>query len=539
MIMEDKYNILVVDDTPSTLLLHSKIISSDKQYIVFRAVDGVQAMDIIRQERIDILVTDYMMPVIDGVELTILAMAHEPTIRAILVTGIEDKEIVVQALKAGMVDYISKPVTPRELLFSVQRVAYQVKNDRKIKKQQQHISLYFAALQQSSASIMITDANGDVEYVNPYFTKISGYSEEEVVGKNPRMFRANDDSPLGFRLWDYVRNKGEWRGEFENVKKHGAIYWENVMISAVKNEQGEVTNFVIIKDDITEKKQMAEDLKNYSNNLQQLVDERTLNLAEANKKLKEEMLERINVEKLRQEQEINAMNQNKYASLGEIATGVAHEINQPLTYINTVLQVGLEKFQQGTIDPEKFTKKFERAIHQTGRITSIITHLRAFGRVDDDLMIPVALAEILENSLILLQEKIRLSNIILHQEVAENLPDIIGNSNKLEQLFINFFQNSIDALEEKGGGNITVSLQYSQENGEVIVSFGDDGSGIPLKIQEKIYQPFITTKEIGKGTGLGLSIVFGIVQEHKGTISLCSEEGVGTTFVITFPVLAE
>jgi PAS domain S-box-containing protein len=533
--MEKLYTILVVDDVSFNKELLVSIISQEPEYTVLDADDGFKALDIIRQTKVDILATDLMMPGLDGIELTREARQHNPELKSIMISAVSDRDVIVRALKIGVSDYLPKPVDVDGLMHSVRRVAEEIKNERAFKQTHEQMTLYYHALQQSSTSIMITDTNGIVVYVNPFFTELTGFSSADIIGKNPRVLRSGQDEPLDFALWYLVRSVGVWGGDFNNKKKNGELYWESALISSIKNSRDEVTNFIILKEDITEQKELAIELDNYKNNLEELVKKRARQLVDTNKKLEAEMQERENLEKLRKQEQANAMNQDKLASLGEIATGVAHEVNQPLTYINTTLQLSLEKCKNGKFNPENSIKKFERALHQTNRITSIITHLRAFGRADDDEMIPVDLSTILDNSLILLSEKMRLCSVVLHKEIEENIPSIIGNSNKLEQVYINFFQNSIDALESSEGGIITVSISHDKDKKETTLKFSDNGTGMPEEVRKKIFEPFYTTKEIGKGTGLGMAISYGIIQEHKGKITVESEMGSGTTFIIVFP----
>ena len=245
--------------------------------------------------------------------------------------------------------------------------------------------------------------------------------------------------------------------------------------------------------------------------------------------------ERLEQEQLRRQEQFRAINQGKLASLGEIATGIAHEINQPLTFINTLLYTTIERFTKNTFDIAKLTAKFEMAIHQAARITTIIDHLRTFGRADEKKLSSVGLEAVLDNALILMQERIRLKNIVILRKIEKNLPSIMGNSHSLEQIFINFFQNSLDAMQEQGGGKIMISMGHDQSRDEIWLSFADSGPGMTAEVQAKMFEPFFTTKDIGHGTGLGLSVVFGIVSDHHGQIVCHSEAGKGATFLISLP----
>jgi C4-dicarboxylate-specific signal transduction histidine kinase len=246
---------------------------------------------------------------------------------------------------------------------------------------------------------------------------------------------------------------------------------------------------------------------------------------------------RIQDEEKRKEFEIKALAQDKLASLGEIATGVAHEVNQPLSYIKIILESTLNDLSNNQLDTTELNEEFQESLRQVSKITNIISHLRTFGRSDVASFDPVSLPGVFGDTMILMQERLRVKNISINKQIVDNLPMIYGNSVKLEQVFINLLQNSMDALEEKGKGEIDLVMEHADDN--VIVRFSDNGSGMPPGVFEKIFEPFYTTKEVGQGTGIGLAIVYGIIQEHKGSITCASEEGQGTSFTIKLPVYKE
>ncbi|MBF0237616.1 MAG: response regulator [SAR324 cluster bacterium] len=225
----------------------------------------------------------------------------------------------------------------------------------------------------------------------------------------------------------------------------------------------------------------------------------------------------------------------KLASIGELATGIAHEINQPLSYISGHVQTLLEDIELEDVTLKEvyaLMKEFEKRI---GRINSIISHLRFFGREHGSTFSETNLVDVFESCLLLLNEKIRLRSIELKFEHSENLPLIQGNPHQLEQVLINLFQNAIDALEHRNDGRITVQINHHPERGVIEIRFTDNGSGISPKDLGHIFDPFFTKKPVGKGTGLGLSISFGIIQAHRGTIVCESELNQGTCFIITLP----
>jgi PAS domain S-box-containing protein len=239
----------------------------------------------------------------------------------------------------------------------------------------------------------------------------------------------------------------------------------------------------------------------------------------------------------RQEMEMRALTQDKLASLGEIATGIAHEINQPLSYIKIILQSTLSDVSKDQLDTEELTEDFQESIRQVGKISNIISHLRTFGRSDVTSFGPVSLSAVVHDTLILMRERLRVKNISMDINLNDNFPMLYGNHIKLEQVFLNLIQNSMDALEEQGSGEISLSAEI--ENKQALISFSDTGEGVDSEFREKIFEPFFTTKEAEKGTGIGLSIVYGIIYEHQGTISIETQEEKGANFKIKLPVFKD
>ena len=229
----------------------------------------------------------------------------------------------------------------------------------------------------------------------------------------------------------------------------------------------------------------------------------------------------------------------KLAAVGELAAGVAHELNQPLMVIRGYSQELLD----GDSIPEWIRKDIKHIENQTTRMMRIIDHLRIFARQSHDTFEQVDINVVILESFTLITQQLRNHNMEIITEFDEEIPKIWGNHNRLEQVFLNLITNAKDAMEEKGGGILTVTSQTikGQENqkekaGRVRVIFSDTGMGIPEEIIDKIFDPFFSTKEVGKGTGLGLSIGYSIVKEHGGTITAESTVGIGTRFIIEFPV---
>ncbi|MDD5758794.1 MAG: ATP-binding protein [Desulfobulbaceae bacterium] len=265
-----------------------------------------------------------------------------------------------------------------------------------------------------------------------------------------------------------------------------------------------------------------------------LLDEKNQLLTAANKQLEADLALQQTLEQQRREVEVKMLAQAKLASLGEIATGIAHEINQPLTYIQIVLQSTGRDIDQGKLDLQELTTDIKESTRQVQRISEIIHHLRTFGRADSGEMVEVSLPEIFANAMILYRQRLRIQSIEVEETINPDLPKVFGNPIQLEQVFLNLLQNAFDALQ--GAENPVITVDFSERDGVLITTFSDNGYGIAEDAIGKIFEPFFTTKAVGKGTGLGLSIVYGIVADHNGTIECRSQEGKGSSFTITLPV---
>ena len=231
----------------------------------------------------------------------------------------------------------------------------------------------------------------------------------------------------------------------------------------------------------------------------------------------------------KQEQLVQA---GKLATLGELTTGVAHELNNPLN--NTALFVGnaIDVIELGVGDTAHIVHELRQAMQQIRKATEIISHLRTFGRAAPASREPICMRHVIERALSLMQQQLRLREIEVTVDVAEDLV-VLGNSIQLEQVFINLLTNARDAVADSPRKAIRISGSLGHEAVELVLA--DTGHGIPPGLTRRVFDPFFTTKEVGKGTGLGLSITYGIIREHGGTISVASRPGEGATFLIQLP----
>jgi two-component system NtrC family sensor kinase len=235
--------------------------------------------------------------------------------------------------------------------------------------------------------------------------------------------------------------------------------------------------------------------------------------------------------KLRQEQLLQA---GKMAAVGTLTSGIAHELNNPLNNIALTTETLIDAFAEYS-DEEK-VKMLRQLYTQVERASSTVRNLLDFTRKDKPVFTTVAIGDILESTLRLVSNELNLAGVEARVEVAPGLPKVHGNPRNLQQVFLNLFLNSIQAMPD--GGKLTVRANV-QEGDLLRIDVSDTGVGIPPENLGKVFDPFFTTKEPGHGTGLGLSVSYGIVEKHKGRITVESKVGEGTTFSIFLPLKAE
>ncbi|MBW2517846.1 MAG: PAS domain-containing sensor histidine kinase, partial [Deltaproteobacteria bacterium] len=237
---------------------------------------------------------------------------------------------------------------------------------------------------------------------------------------------------------------------------------------------------------------------------------------------------------------------SKMATLGEMATGVAHELNQPLSVIKTASRFFMKKIRNHEkIEDDILLTMSEEIDAYVDRATKIINHMRQFGRKSDVTLEKVQVNAVLEKALQILGQQLKVRGIDVVQDFEKDLPLVMADSDRLEQVFINLLINARDAIDERWQGQAhppgakTITLKTTSNAEWVTAEVHDTGTGIPESILERIFEPFFTTKKVGQGTGLGLSISYGIIHDCSGSIRAVSRQGEGTGFIIKFPIAKE
>jgi PAS domain S-box-containing protein len=356
------------------------------------------------------------------------------------------------------------------------------------------------AVEQTAESVFITDLAGTIEYVNPAFEAVTGYTREEVIGQNPRILKSGRHSAEFYgSMWKTILGGQNYCGVLVNRKKNGKLYPSEKIISPIKDGDGRITHFVSTERDITERTELES--------------------------------------QFRQSQKMEAF--------GQLAAGVAHDFNNILTIIQGHASL-LQTQQLSEVDQATAIAEISRAAERAAGLTR---QLLTFSRRHPIQLKDVDLNEIVENITKMLQRLIG-EDIKLKTRYAPGGSPIHADPGMMEQVLMNLAVNSRDAMPQGGQINIETTpvvltkitrfKNHTAQPGEFVrLSISDTGAGIAPENLSHLFEPFFTTKDVGKGTGLGLATVFGITEQHHGWIEVESQVNSGTTFHIYFPRLAK
>ncbi len=362
------------------------------------------------------------------------------------------------------------------------------------------LHLQGAALAAAANAIVITDAQGTIEWANPAFSVLSGYTLAETLGKNPRDLVKSGQQTAAFyaELRTTIQAGQVWHGELVNRRKDGTLYTEDMTITPLRGASGAVTHFIAIKQNISERKELEKQL------------------------LRSQRLE----------------------SVGRLAGGIAHDLNNILSPV----MLALPLLRAALRDPNMLSL-VDLVETSTKRGAGIIKQLLTFSRGLKGERVPLQLSLLVREMRSIMRETFP-KNITIQLQLPTEVPLVLGDTTQLHQVLMNLCVNARDALPD--GGELTLSLETltldtaaaaaipgARAGSFVVLGVGDNGTGIAPEIQEKIYDPFFTTKAVGKGSGLGLSTTLGIVRSHAGFIQVRSAPGQGTLFRVFLPVSIE
>ncbi len=543
--MATRFSILVVDDEPINIKVMLSALGDE--YDIIPALNGFDAITLLREHPVDLILLDVLMPEISGFDVCTMIKSDEAfiDIPVIFLTAFDTEEGELRGLVLGGIDYLTKPINYDLLRQRIRNhVVLKAKNDLmklqvdQLARQKEELAqmvaeqkqlnkllseseatlkerikelncLYLVssiaespdlsrmltrAVEQSPATIMITDPQGVIEFVNPKFTELTGYSAEEAVGQNPRVMKSGMTPPETYqKLWSAITAGKTWQGEFVNKRKDGSIFYEHAIISALHNEDGAITHYMAVKEDITEKKSIMAQL----------------------------------------------IHSQKMESIGELAGGLAHDLNNILCVVNgyaTMLKITMPQHEEP-----------QQILEATSRAASLTHALLAYSRKQEMQQSTQNLNQLIADIVAFIKQIIH-GNIEFTLSLADDPLFVFADKVQIEQVMLNLATNARDAMPGGGTFSITTSTGSVDERfiathgfGEIgnyaVITVSDTGHGMDAETVLKVFDPFFTTKEAGKGTGLGLSMVLGIVRQHGGYISIESEPDRGAVFRLYLPLV--
>lgn len=457
----------------------------------------------------DVVVSSFNLSGLAGAGILERVRRLEPDLPILFLGNQEGALAVVDLARHRGVDYLVK--TPEHLVrlsAAVETLVCNRRAEQQRKQAEAALNRLATAVEQAWDSVEITDADAVIQYVNPAFERVTGYTRAELIGRNPRILQSGKHDTVFYRsLWRTLTQGRPWKGRFINRRKDGTLYEEEATITPVKDPDGTIIHYVAVKRDITSRARL----------------ERRLFQAQ------------------------------KMEALGTLAAGLGHEINNPLNAI--MLNVPLLKavyrdflpvletasgpehtygglplaFIKSNLEP--LLTDMELAVQ---RIAAIVRRLKHFSR-DSEFAEkrPMSLNDAVINAVRLSKTSIRKAGITLEQALAPDLLPIEGHPQSIEQVVLNLLLNSAQAIDHDRG-RIRVSTE--RQGDQVLLRVADNGKGIDPRLEHRVYDPFVTDKQDQGGTGLGLAVTYRLVESHGGEIDFESRPGRGTVFTVRFSV---
>jgi PAS domain S-box-containing protein len=358
-------------------------------------------------------------------------------------------------------------------------------------RREQELRKLSHAINQSPTIIIITDPDGTIEYVNPHFTKVTGYTLMEAVGENVSILSSGKhDNEFYHKLWSTISSGETWNGRIQNRRKNGEIYWQRTTISPIIGENGLIASYLGVAEDITAEVKSQQQL----------------------------------------------MESDKLAAIGTLAAGVAHEFKNYLGGIIGNASFALDDLDKD-VGVESAKEILSQIIEMGEKANDVAMSLLTFSKAQSDDYSPEDLKKIILRSIAMVEKELSSQSIELVTYIEEDIPPVEISASKIQQILMNLFINAQHAIGSDGV--ITVALV--REKNDVLIKVGDTGAGISEENLSRIFDPFFSTKGVwGRdelaGTGMGLAIGRNIAREHGGDLTAESVEGAGTTFTLSLPL---
>lgn len=486
---------LVEDEEDFAYLMRKSLERAGHQVTVCRT--GADALIVLRQSQFSLVVLDERLPDMRGLDLLRTLNNEGNATPVLMVTGFGDEQLATQVLRAGALDYIVKDNALTFLGDLPKRIQESLTRHRL----QQTNRLLIEAIESTRDGIMITDLQGRLEHVNGALEHMFGYARAELLGQTPRMLKSSAHSREFFEnMWQTILARASWQGELVNKRKDGTLLDTSLTISPILDSRGQLTHFVGIYRDISERRLM----------------ERQLFQAQ------------------------------KMQSVGTLAGGVAHEFNNLLAGIQGYAALGLRETEaNGTV--KQF---FEFIVDLSERAANLTRQLLAFARKPALSRQPTAMENLVTATAELVKSSLKIDVTVTLADAADGPLVALADANQLQQVLVNLALNARDAMAQPGFEPVEFRLTRQWIDGEmpafpenvpsgdyVVLEVEDHGCGMSAEVLGQALDPFFTTKEVGKGTGLGLPVAFGIIHGHQGFMTIDTTVGQGTRARIYLPRL--
>jgi PAS domain S-box-containing protein len=369
------------------------------------------------------------------------------------------------------------------------------KTDSLVMQTDSELQILKTAIENAPMSFVITDTEGKIEYVNPWFSKLTGYTLDEAIGQNPRILKSGLTSDEEYvALWDEITHQTVWRGTFKNLKKNGEPYWESATILPIKNEQEVITHYLGIKQEITQA----------VNLIQEVHDTQDIMIA-----------------------------QSRHAAMGEMIGMIAHQWRQPLSIIAMTINNMILDIELGNFDQNNCLSSGDNVMKQVNYLSKTIDDFRDFFRPDKGHE-SIKIIDVIEEGRSMIDASLKNNGITL---TIQNDSNALLNttSRELLQVFINILKNAKEALLINQIPDALITIHISDEEKWVVTHICDNGGGINTEIMGRIFEPYFSTKDEKIGTGLGLFMSKTIIEKHlKGMLDVQNSEN-GVCFSIRLP----
>ncbi len=516
--ISNEISILFVEDDAAIRSEISDFLHSKNFKHVHIARDGQDGLLKYKVYKPDIVLTDLTMPVMDGLDMSRAIRSVSESVPILLITSNFIKEITEMAIDIGIDGYLFKPLTLKRVEKILDKYIERILFQREFKNKQKLLEQYKGIID-VSASIAKTDLDGTITYVNDLFCEMSGYTKDELIGKNHNILRHPENSKEMYKdMWGTIKNKKIWRSSIKNRKKNGTTYHENTVIAPILNEDDTIQEYISLKQDITEiytKKELL------------------------TRQVKEEVEKNF---KLDQERENERLSKEKFLIIGKMAAGITHEINTPLTYIKGNLELMIQDIKaldDGVKQKSYLLEDSEIILDGANRIASIVESMREMASQAREMPQDDNIYSSLITALTLIYNKgssITIQNepfkIGMNREAYHFIAPI--QKQRIEQVFIIIINNALDALKvNRSFESRAFDITLKEDDECITVSFQDNGGGINENMLLHMFEPFQSSKLEG-GIGIGLNVAKRIVEEHNGKIT-ASNHLEGALFEVFIP----